>query len=49
VAETWKMDEGWWAKRVWRDYFKVITDSGLLLLIYHDLPAGGWWVQRLYD
>jgi len=49
VANRWLVDEEWWKKRIWREYFKVITYSGLLMLVYHDLLTGQWYLQRLYD
>ena len=49
IARMWRVDFGWWGLRVWRDYFKVTTDSGLLVVIYHDLLTGQWFLQRLYD
>ena len=49
VIERWRVDEGWWRRRVWREYFQLVTRSGLLVLIYHDVRAGEWRLQRLYD
>jgi hypothetical protein len=49
VVERWRVDEGWWRKRVWREYFTLTTESGLLLQIYHDVPSHSWRLQRLYD
>ena len=49
VADHWRIDEDWWQRRLWRDYFKVTTTSGYLMLIYHDLVGGNWYLQRVYD
>ena len=49
ILERWRVDAGWWRRRVWREYFQLTTTSGLLLLIYHDVRADEWRVQRLYD
>ena len=49
IAQRWRVDEGWWRWRVWRDYWKLTTDSGRLLVVYHDLVRGEWFLQRLYD
>lgn len=49
VVARWRVDEGWWKRRVWREYFQLVTASGLLVLIYHDVRAGAWRLQRLYD
>ena len=49
IANRWLTDAGWWKRHVWREYFKVTTDKGWLLIIYHDLTDDAWYVQRLYD
>ena len=49
--KRWRIDVGWWdpAISTWRDYFEVLTDTGYLCVIYHDLPDGEWFLTRLYD
>jgi hypothetical protein len=49
VANRWRVDVGWWRLRVWRDYYKLVTAEGLLVVVYHDLLTGRWYLQRLYD
>jgi len=49
TAKRWRVDEGWWRQRVWREYFKLYTHTGLLVIIYRDLLTGQWYLQRLYD
>jgi hypothetical protein len=49
IAEQWRVDSEWWREPTWRDYFRVVTDSGLLLLLYHDLLEGQWYLQQTYD
>lgn len=51
VCNRWRIHSRWWEREqaVWREYFKVATDSGLLCLIYHDLQSGDWFLARLYD
>ncbi len=49
IANHWRVDVGWWRWRVWRDYWKVVTKTGLLVVIYQDLSGGDWYLQRLYD
>ncbi len=39
----------WWRVRIWREYFKLTTGTGLLVVIYRDLLSGAWYLQRLYD
>jgi hypothetical protein len=49
VLDRWRVDEAWWRGRVWREYFRLITATGLLVEVFHDLTAGAWYVQRVYD
>jgi hypothetical protein len=49
IAKRWRVDEGWWRHRVWRECFKLATDTDLLVVIYRDLVSGEWYLQRLYD
>ncbi|MCC6567293.1 MAG: hypothetical protein IT298_16145 [Chloroflexi bacterium] len=49
LANRWRADAEWWRVRHWREHYKLITDSGLLLVIYHDLSREAWYVQRVYD
>ena len=49
VANRWRVDEDWWRGRIWREYFKLATDTGLLVVVFRDLVGGGWYLQRLYD
>lgn len=49
IANRWRVDVNWWRLRLWRDYFKLTTDTGLLVIVYRDLVDGTWYMQRLYD
>jgi hypothetical protein len=51
VCNRWRIHTRWWEpeEMVWRDYLKVITDQGLLCVIYRDLVRGGWFLYRIYD
>ena len=49
VAKQWRFDMGWWRVRIWRDYFKLTTHSGLLVVIFRDMVTEQWYLQRLYD
>lgn len=49
ITREWRVDIDWWRRRVWRAYFKLSTDTGLLVIIYQDLLSGEWYLQRLYD
>src|SRR5215468_4697945 len=47
IANRWLIDEGWWQERVKRQYFKLRTASGFLVIIYQDLLRNQWYLQRL--
>jgi hypothetical protein len=49
IAKRWRVDQGWWRWRTWREYYKLYTDTGLLVLLYRDLLTDAWFLQRLYD
>jgi hypothetical protein len=49
ITRYWRIDIDWWRERIWRAYFKLRTDTGLLVVIYQDLLDGEWYLQRLYD
>ena len=45
----WRVDGEWWRGRIWRDYFRLTTATGLRVVIYHDLLTDEWCLQRLLD
>ncbi len=49
ITRQWRVHSDWWREPAWRAYYKLTTTSGLLVIIYHDLPDGEWFLQRLYD
>ncbi len=49
IATRWRIDEGWWLERIWREYYKLTTDTGLLLTLFRNIEDDKWFVQRLYD
>jgi len=51
VCNRWRIHTRWWEpnQALWREYLKVVTDTGLLCIIYQDLVSGGWFLARLYD
>ena len=48
VCNRWRVAESWWREPIERDYCKVVG-SRWLALVYHDLVAGSWHLERLYD
>jgi hypothetical protein len=50
IANRWRVQSTWWQRdaAAHRDYYKLTT-AGLLCVIFRDLPAGPWFLGRLYD
>lgn len=49
VVNNWRVDVEWWNQRVWRAYYKLTTDTSLLVTVYRNLLTEEWRLQRLYD
>lgn len=49
ITRQWRVLDGWWRVPAWRAYYKLTTTSGLLVVVYQDLPGGAWYLQRLFD
>ena len=51
VGNHWRVHTRWWApgQAVWREYYRLVTDTGYLCQVYHDLVGGGWFLARVYD
>jgi hypothetical protein len=52
VEGTWAVAEGWWrggAEATRRRYFRLVTHSGLLCVIYRDLSCGRWYLEQIID
>jgi len=49
ITRRWRVDMGWWRERIWRTCFKLITDTGLLVIVYQDLNDDQWYLHRMYD
>lgn len=49
VLNHWRVDAGWWRLRILRDYYHLLTTTGLLVVVYQDGLNRTWWLQRVYD
>lgn len=47
IALCWRQ-RIWW-RGIWREYYKLTTHTGLLVVIYLDLLTGEWYLQAVYD
>lgn len=47
VREEWVVEDRWWTSRpLRRRYFEVVLADGRNLVVFRDLVAGGWFLQR---
>jgi hypothetical protein len=50
VSAHWRVHTLWWTGAVvWRDYWELTTDTGLLCVLYHDLCEDTWHLERVYE
>ena len=49
ITRAWRVRTDWWRDGAWRAYYRLTTTTGLLVVIYHDLNANDWFLQRLFD
>ncbi len=49
ISNSYCVPDGTFESPIWREYFQIITFSGWLMLIYHDLLAGEWGLEVLFD
>ena len=50
LSAHWRIHTYWWTEvEIWRDYWKVVTDTGLLCVLYQDLTQGHWYLERIYQ
>ena len=48
-AGPFRLSECWWERPVERDYYQLCNGGGELLLVFHDLRDGQWYVQGIFD
>ena len=47
VRESWLVEDRWWTPNpVRRRYWEVVTTCGRNLVVFRDLDAGRWYLQR---
>ena len=46
IRETWRIDDEWWRNQIARRYVEVILEGGGHFVLYEDLLAGKWFLQR---
>jgi hypothetical protein len=48
VVEQFRVSERWWNDPIDRAYMKVVG-STWIILIFHDLLSGDWFLERIFD
>ncbi len=47
IREEWVVEDRWWTSRpLRRRYFEIVLMDGRNLVVFRDLVAGGWFLQR---
>jgi hypothetical protein len=47
VREEWVVEDRWWTSRALRRrYFELVLIDGRNVVVFRDLVAGGWYLQR---
>jgi hypothetical protein len=47
VREEWVVEDRWWTGRpLRRRYFELVLADGRNIVVFRDLVAGGWFLQR---
>ena len=49
IDNRWRVNQGWWIVWEWREYFRLTTNTGKLVIIFYDFVAKEWFLQRVYD
>jgi protein ImuB len=45
----WKLNGGWWARMIERDYYYLETSCGALLWVFRDHPRSRWFLHGAVD
>jgi hypothetical protein len=47
VREEWVVEDRWWTGLpLRRRYFELVLEDGVNVVVFRDLPSGGWFAQR---
>lgn len=47
LRESWLVEDRWWTDApLRRRYWELVSARGRNVVVFHDLHAGGWFVQR---
>ncbi|MGE5590228.1 MAG: hypothetical protein ACM3ZA_06375 [Bacillota bacterium] len=46
IHDHWRVEDQWWRQPLSRYYFEVLTDGGMVHVLYQDRETGAWFLQR---
>jgi hypothetical protein len=46
TGEVWRIDDEWWRVPIVRRYVEVIIEGGGRVVLFDDVSAGKWWMQK---
>jgi hypothetical protein len=49
ILDTWHLETAWWHIPSGRDYFRLITKTNMLVIIYRNCVTDTWFLRHLYD
>ena len=48
LLEEWVVEDRWWTGQpLRRRYFELVLADGRNVVVFHDLPGGDWFLQRV--
>jgi hypothetical protein len=46
LRESWLVEDRWWtAEPLRRRYWELVSERGRIMIVFHDLRSGGWFLQ----
>jgi len=52
ICNRWKLERDWWKGKentFEREYYKLLANSGTVLVVYRNLSDGAWHLERILD
>jgi hypothetical protein len=46
VYELWRERRHWWGRPIERDYFRLELEDGQMRVVFHDVRADRWLLER---
>jgi hypothetical protein len=49
ISNRWRVQTGWWRFAIQRTYFKLVTQSDLVVVVYRDETVSRWFLAQVFD